>query len=100
VLVRAIDHGSYPPQIRMPAAPRHIVCVADRIAKARLLAAKFTYHCHCCFAPDRKVSNALKTYAIRDSSNREAIWRSQHATNTAPTMPEIYRFLVKNRLEN
>jgi len=30
------------------------VSVADRISKARLLAAKFTYHCHCRLAPDRK----------------------------------------------
>jgi hypothetical protein len=104
VLVRAIDHGSYPPQIRIPAAPRHIVGVADRITKARLLAAKFTYHCHCCFAPDGKVSNALKTYATRDSSKREAICRAKHSTKVAP----IKRALngqnppvpAKNRLEN
>jgi hypothetical protein len=47
--------------------------VADRIAKARLLAAKFTYHCHCCIAPDRKISNPLKIHATRDCSGREAI---------------------------
>jgi hypothetical protein len=49
------------------------VSVADRIAKTRLLAAKFTYHCHWCFAPDRKVSNPLKIHATRDSSKQEAI---------------------------
>jgi hypothetical protein len=89
VLVRAIDHGSYPPQIRIPAAPRHIVGVADRITKARLLAAKFTYHCHCCFAPDGKVSNDLPRQTLHKSA---PIKRALNGQN--PPVP------AKNRLEN
>jgi hypothetical protein len=59
------------------------VRVADRIAKARLLAAKFTYHCHCCIAPDRKVSNPLKIHATRDCSGREAICRNKPRAKAA-----------------
>jgi len=53
--MHTVDDGLHSPKIRIPPPPRHIVGVADRIPKARLLAAKFTYHCHCRFTPDRKV---------------------------------------------
>jgi hypothetical protein len=75
------------------------VRVADRIAKARLLAAKFTYHCHCCIAPDRKISNPLKTYAIRDSSKREVICHAKHAAKVPSFNEQNLPALAKNRLE-
>ena len=54
MLVHALYDGLHAPQIGIPAASRYVVSVADRIAEARLLAAKFTYHCHCRVAPDGK----------------------------------------------
>src|ERR1700677_1390210 len=74
MLVHALDHGFHPPEIWIPPAPRHVVSVADRISKARLLAAKFTYHCHCRLAPDRKF-RITWVNVTRDCSRREAICR-------------------------
>src|SRR6204780_4728244 len=74
MLVHALDHGFHPPEIWIPPAPRHVVSVADRISKARLLAAKFTHHCHCRLPPDRKF-RITWVNVTRDCSRREAICR-------------------------
>src|SRR5271168_3300210 len=42
VLASAFNHGLDAPQIGIPATPRHIVGVADRVAVQRLLTAQFT----------------------------------------------------------
>src|SRR5277367_1663880 len=46
LLAHAFDYRSDAPQIRIPAATRHIVGVADRVTEAWSLAANFTGHCH------------------------------------------------------
>jgi hypothetical protein len=46
LFVDAINNRLYAAKIRVPPAPRDVVCVADRVAKTRLLAANFTCHCH------------------------------------------------------
>lgn len=44
--VDAVNNRLHAAEIRIPPAPRDVVCVADRVAKTGLLAANFTCHCH------------------------------------------------------
>src|ERR1700737_4438990 len=46
VLANAVDYRSDAAQVRIPAAPAHVVRVTDGVAVARLLAADFTCECH------------------------------------------------------
>jgi hypothetical protein len=46
MFARAFNYGLDAAQIGIPAAAANIVSVADDIAKARFLAAKFTCECH------------------------------------------------------
>jgi hypothetical protein len=46
MFARALYYGFNAAEIGIPAAAANIVSVADYIAKARFLAAKFTCECH------------------------------------------------------
>jgi hypothetical protein len=45
-LGNAVRNGLYRLQVRIPAAPRHVVRVRDIVTKLRSFAAKLTYLCH------------------------------------------------------
>src|SRR5260370_23930662 len=46
MLSRAAHHGANATQIRIPAPPPRVVCVADHVSKMRAFAAQFTLHRH------------------------------------------------------
>jgi hypothetical protein len=75
LFARTVDDRSNSAEIGIPAAPRNVVRVADRVAITRLFAADFTCKCHGSIAPDRGViGKTPKTDAIKEFEEREAIW--------------------------
>ena len=59
---RSVDNSLYAAEIGIPAAPGHVVGVADRVSETWFLAAKFTSECHYCSTPEcRKFQNMPST---------------------------------------
>jgi hypothetical protein len=64
-LARALDEGMHAPQVGIPTAPRHIVCMTDVISIFGTFSAQVagTSHCH---TPFKSKAEALKSSILPD----------------------------------